>query len=303
MGWAINNLKAREIFESITKHTSRHGGTSTAIFGPMGAGKTTLLWHFTQLIQAKDPVTNRWNPEIRIWRGRAPIDNWTFSSPEKTIVYIHEDDNVNFSLELTDRFIYPNLERYKEVPDLIKKILEDPYKLHVVYEPRKYKKSWLLDEVLDQIESTVNIPKRLKSSIFWFEMVYYLVKIFPKSGQRNFYCLYFDEADQVFPGRPAQKIQWHLQEWLRDNIVDTRKAYVSFFVATHNYEDLDWRVIKKFQYKIWGSGAIPPKRGSLVSSSKTLLMKTGTFVLEGKGFGSTKFPPLPELHRAMIDFL
>lgn len=302
LGWRINDQKAREMIGRLTVHENALGGSSAAIFGPMGSGKTTLLWHFVQAVSCIDPLTHRPNREKVLWRGRDPIDYWVYNDPAQTQIYVHMSDSLRVSFDLTTdgTEIKLPLVRYTTADDLFTKIMSSPKRLHVIYEPRNFAPTTRIIDILDELDCLVKVPKKVKSAVFWFELI---ETILDRKDGRSFLSICFDEVDQVFPGRPKSKIQYHLQEWLRDKIVDTRKRNISIFCATHNWEDADWRIMKKLQFKIWGANALPPKRGSVVSQKFTMLMPRGRFIIEGEGFGQFDAPPIPELPRAYIQFL
>ena len=284
---------------ALVHHTAKLGGTSTCAYGPMGSGKTTIIWHMTQLVNSIDPTSGRSRREIRIWRGRDPIDYWIYNAPANTLIYIHEDDNPTFAMDLSGDTISVPIIRYNDAAHLWKLINQNKFKLHVVYEPRNYIPSPILDNILEEIDASVKLPKRYKKSIFYFELIHQAIN--EKAG-RDFISFFIDELDQIIPARPSSSLQYHLHEWLKEQIVDTRKRFISFYTCTHNFEDVDWRVMRKFQYKIWAAGSTPPKRGTKVKQTKTRLMQLGSYIIEGKGFGEFRAPPLPDVEHVLVKF-
>lgn len=311
------------------------GGISSLISGPMGCGKTTFLLqlagsvgHVGRGMRKEDFTTqNALYPETIIWRGRKfdywnSLVDWNFSRsyPEfnihrKTVVHIKEGDELRFveqtpaksEFEFDDDLA--QVKFYKSSEDLFKNL--EPRGVNVVYEPNNY---YLDPDVVESLtkrtledlrkarkkqlikngKSVKSLNKEVlaPSPIFWFE---FIEKIITMKKQEEFYSIFIDEAHGVIPEKVPGE-HWHLIAWLVGTLVDLRRNNVSLFLATHDAQDIDYRVRGKILYWAWMPGAnIYPKYSIFVPTITGKLNK-GEFLVESvspRNYGMSTYSPIP----------
>ena len=247
-----------------------------------GLREETLLIHLATTLMGREYV---------IWRGR-PVAQWHRIPQweENVKLFFHSDDQPKIykirgehSEEINVKYY-----RYKTPKELLRKIEKD--KINVVYEPREYSISpTLAEEIEKAIDYRVTKKEResRKSAYFWYELVYELIH----RKDRRWIDLILDECDEIFPENP-KGLQWKLQLWLKDNLKDARKAYVSVFGSTHSLGDVDWRIRNKFQAFIYLKGAKVSEK-SMVNKNLPLRLSPGTAIIDWGTFGIFTYPPFP----------
>ena len=288
----INDAMAIRLWNEITFHTYKFGGTTVEIYGSKGSTKTTLMLKIASKLRCESP--NGVVPEPAIWRGRN-VDQWSWYPKLSDVkVFVHKADDVAFYDE-TGEEVEVKVTRYRNAEDLLQKL----GKFNVVYEPRNYS---LSEDLLDLLAKRSTLPKRLMkdievdSSIWWFEFIAYLLE----RPDNNFLSIFIDEADEVFPENPSG-LRWHLQLWLKDNVKDLRKRNVSLYFSAHSHTDIDSRIRTKMQYRILMKGARVPQ-GSLIDKKDPLFLKPGQAYIERDGYGKFSFDPLPERPKIVTRF-
>ena len=181
---------------------------------------------------------------------------------------------------------------YKTPKDIIDNL--ELGKLNVVYEPTFYEVPETIKEVVYRstgYKLEGNFPK---GSYFWFDLFYSLVNRL----DRRFISLIIDECDDVFPQNPSGDL-WKIQEWFKDLLKDARKSLISVYSAVHNLNDVDYRVLGKFQAFIYLKGSRPPK-SSLVKPKFVLKLTKGYGIIEWGKFGLFQYPAYPNRKYALL---
>lgn len=286
-GTKVLKIMGEKLMKDLIFHDPNVGGTLAMATGEQGSGKTSLLLYLAEAEMA--------NGEIVIWRGREVaqwyrLKNWK----HRVKLFIYEEDQPKFYRveDETAKEIHIPYETYKEPRDILLKL--EKGKLNVIYEPMFYTVS---DEVKDAVYYSTgyklkrNFPK---GAYFWFDLFYALTTRL----DRRFITLIIDEADDVFPQNPSGDL-WKLQEWFKDLLKDARKSLISVFAAVHNLNDIDYRILGKFQAYIYLKGSKPFK-GSMVNPKFILKLQKGYGVIEWGGFGLFKFPAYPPRNYGLL---
>ena len=310
------------------------GGISSLISGPMGCGKTTFLiqlaagvGHVSNGMRKEDHTNqNALYPETIIWRGRKfdywnSLVDWNFSRSypnanihRKTVVHINAGDELRFieqthtkpEFEFDDDMA--KIKYYKNSNDLFKNL--EPRGVNVVYEPNNYyldpdvvealTKRTLEDlrkarkRKLNQDGKSTKLPSNgiAPSPICWVECI---EKIIHLKRQEEFFSIFIDEAHGVIPEKiPGE--HWHLIGWLVQTLVDLRRNNVSLFLATHDAQDIDYRVRSKILYWAWMPGAKVYPKYSIFVPSITGKLQRGEFLVESispRNYGMSSYLPIP----------
>ncbi len=271
-------------------------------------------------------------PETIIWRGRKfdywnSLVDWNFSRsyPEagvrrKTVVHIHKEDNLKFTeqtpakeqIEFDGDWL--KIKRYNTAEELFSNI--EMRGVNVVYEPNNY---YLDPEVVEALTKrtledlrmarkkklhnagkSTKLPPDTKredsvlapSPIFWFE---FIEKIISLKNQEDFFSIFIDEAHGVIPEKQPGE-HWHLIGWLVQTLVDLRRNNVSLFLATHDAQDIDYRVRGKILYWAWMPGANVYRKYSVFVPGLTGKLMKGEFLVESvspKNYGMSTYTPIP----------
>lgn len=274
----FGELNAKRLF----RHDPDNGGTLCIMTGEQGSGKTTLLIRLALTLMGKEYV---------IWRGRSVAQWHKIPQWEENIkLFFHTNNNPKIYKLKGEKSEEINVKyyRYKTPKDLLKKIEKN--RINVVYEPKEYSISnALANEIEKAIDYRVTKKEResRKSAYFWYELMYELIR----RKDRRWIALFLDECDEIFPENP-KGLQWKLQLWLKDNLKDARKAYVSVFASTHALGDVDWRIRNKFQAFIYLKGAKVSEK-SMVNKSLPLRLTPGTGIIDWGTFGIFTYKPIP----------
>ena len=296
VGKQINDTMAVRLWNEITFHTYKFGGTTVEIYGSKGSTKTTLMLKIAHRVHCESPAFNKIGQvkEPAIWRGRN-VDQWNWYPNLSHIkIFVHKADDIAFYDESGNELDL-RVTRYRNTEDLIEKL----GKFNVVYEPRTYQ---LSEDLIELLARRSTIPKKLMKdievdpSIWWFEFINYLLE----RPDNHFMSLFIDEADEVFPENPSG-LRWHLQLWLKDNVKDLRKRNVSLYFSAHSHTDIDSRIRTKMQYRILMKGARVPQ-GSLIDKKDPLFLKPGQAYIERDGYGKFSFDPLQERPKIVTRF-
>lgn len=269
------------------------GGRLALITGVQGSGKTTLM-----LIIAK----KLFEKEYIVWRGRDLAQWHRFHDYWKNVVlFVHKNDEIEIlklpynggSATVVDDV---KIIRYETPDEIIRRLRKT--KINVVYEPSFYR---ITDELAYEILARCNLyisPERrkmMKSSYFWFEFFFRLLR----RPDRRWISVFLDEVDDIMPETP-KGLQWTLQEWMKDTTKDLRKAFVSVNASTHILTNVDWRIRSKFQIRIYLKGAQIEKGSLIRNKSITQRLQPGMALIEWGTYGMFTFRPLPPVD---YDFL
>ena len=268
------------------------------------------------------------DPETVIWRGRrydywnSLIEsNWIKSFPSSPIkkhvcVHVHENDELDFfelseprrEVEFDGREL--SFLKYKNARDLYKHLIRGAH--NVVYEPTNY---FLKAEVVAElIKATLEDLRlaRLKrkkkgrakngegeedefiqapSSTFWFEFLETVMEI---KKREEFFSVFIDEAHQVVKMNPPGEL-FHLGNWFANSMIDFRRNNVSLFLASHDAQLLDYRIVDRTLFFFWMPGARVYPRISRVKQPLPDALVKGEVIGEEsrRRFGLIKFDAVP----------
>lgn len=271
------------------------------------------------------------DPETVIWRGRrydywnSLIEsNWIRSFPESPIrrhvcVHVHENDELGFfalgeprtELEFDGNEL--SFLTYRDAKDLYSHLIHGAH--NVVYEPITY---FLKTEVVAElVKATLQDLRlaRLKrkkpgrprkdepppdpaddviqapSSTFWFEFLETVMQI---KKREEFFSVFIDEAHQVVKMNPPGEL-FHLGNWFANSMIDFRRNNVSLFLASHDAQLLDYRIVDRTLYFFWMPGARVYPRISRVKQPLPDALVKGEVIGEEsrRRFGLIKFDAIP----------
>lgn len=309
----INVEFAARLLDEIRIHTNEMGGVFVSLCGSKGSGKTTWMHQYATQVGYIHPATKALTKETVIWRGR-DIDYWNWwldptyewentALKRDVVIHIHSEDEVEFRDEMKRPVTVPHLRKYFSAPELYSNL--ETGAINVVYEPRDYRMSPAVKDILAARCCTVPLSGniRLDPPIFWFEFLAFLLRV---KGP-GFISILLDEADEIFPQNPVG-IRWHIQEWFKDNAKDMRKNNITCLFSCHDWNDVDYRIGSKVQYKIWMKGARLPNSSiirQLDANALTRMLFTavGQAMIERDGYGTFNIPKLRERPRVKAHFL
>lgn len=271
------------------------------------------------------------NPETVVWRGRKYdywnsmiASNWLRSFPQSHVarhvcVHVHKDDPLDF-FELAEprrEVDFDGVElsflEYKNAKDLYSNLVKG--ETNVVYEPTEYfLQNDVVEELIKQTLEDLRLA-RLKrknrgkkktpedvdidadkgiqapSSVFWYEFLETIMEI---KKREEFFSIFIDEAHQVAKMNPPGEL-YHLGNWLANSMIDFRRNNVSLFLASHDAQLLDYRIVDRVLYFFWMPGARVYPRISRIKQPLVDTLVKGEVLpeLSRQKFGKIKFGPIP----------
>lgn len=310
-----------------------HGGTRTILQGDLGTGKTTLnnqsLMKFAYLknISKRDLMNgepDQLHAETIISRGRKK-DYWNLFMPDNfhksfgknaplrpMRVFVHKDDDIVFyeqsdDEEQTVRTLHPDTYKYTDITDLYQHIIEGG--INIVYPPNDYQLSDLLKKRINDLmmrskegrrylaeNQSVSVP----SVAFWYDMFYFFISDVEEVKEKipglriiKSVVFIFDEAHQIFPAGASKPLWYLVDNFAEDEIIETRRINVSIWADVHDYRFVYWKILGRFNYFVFLSGARSMEKQRLSKIQQSLIdqLPIGTFLIEekGKGFGKVDF--------------
>ncbi|MCD6131178.1 MAG: hypothetical protein J7J61_03625 [Candidatus Hydrothermae bacterium] len=293
----MHAAKGHELIEKLLNQDVNYGGRQCLILGTVGSGKTTLMLWLAQILRERG--------EWCIWRGR-DVDGYHMLPDwgKKVKILHHEKDEIHIykvkvgSTEYGEITDYLKIEKYSCVEDLIQKLEQD--KINVIYEPSFWQISEDLAIYILQKTGIRISPwqlREMKGCYFWFE---FFEKLLTRKDRR-WVSVFVDEADDLIPQNP-NGLQWKLQEWVKNSVKDFRKSLISLFLAVHNAEDCDYRIIRKVPIRIYLQGARP--LGDSLMTDKNIGLKLnleeGKIEWKGYGYGGFKYSALKQRDYVII---
>lgn len=338
------------------------GGKSTLSLSAPGKGKSTLMCQNAELCMFTDddkgPLIRAMvakadlseftaHPETVIWRVRdfdsfpnIITENWLQSlkawkldhcyQPKQFHLFVHIDDDLVFYCynRKNQAMPIPNLppiERYVDVPDLMRKIHWGS--INAVMEPQTYKlspsliqklreKKMDINEETDRANATkerlkdrpAHVRKSVKTTLtkydnmevspayFWFDLIAGAMAL----NKMRHLTFSIDEWDDIAEARSEGDV-WKLIDNLAANWKDLRKNNVSTHLSTHQTDYVDWRILKRIDYFIWMKGAqIHPSFSMLNRQSIVSDLPIGRMIIEQRmiSFGKVEFDKIPRSHPA-----
>jgi len=130
---------------------------------------------------------------------------------------------------------------------------------------------------------------------WWLE---YLLELSERVGEEPM-SVFIDEFEDIAPSY-SEGDTWHQLQDLSRALRAFRKAWVNFYVATQNWEAIDYRILNKFVYRVYLPGARRMRR-SPVRQAYINRLSLGEFIVEERGaiFTGTpvRFPPMPHVRK------
>ena len=287
----IDRLGA-EIWYDIITHddgVSNIGGTTCGVIGSMGAGKTTILKEIISQSSYCFDKTNTSEKKIRegiIYIGR-PLDTWLnlFDIGKEVRVFCYVSAPSYFCISKGDKLysinekLKPVLRFYTSPLSLIENLSE--HGINIIYGPPSFE---ITKNIITILERRIGQTPPKEGSpcdpaLWWFDFISALVRI--KKADAH-YTLVVDEAHRLFPPSPSGA-WWHLIQDLCESLVDLRKSNLSFVLASHDTNMIDYRIIDRLNFFMWMRGSTPPSRISMVQSSLSGRCARGQAILEEKG--------------------
>lgn len=282
------------ITKELITHFPKSGGEVAGLWAEQGSGKTAFLVTVAGRTAYFNEKNRRLMKETVIWRGR-PKDNWHLVEGKKFCVHIHFLDEIEFldknGTPITDLQIF----KYDTAEDIIKNLKRGW--VNVYYEPQNYLMDEELVEEIRKKQFIDTFPEVADPIFFTYELVYYIERY---KRHDEFITFIIDEADELFEANP-EGIKHHLQSWFRKTCLrDLRKSKLSFILASHDYREIDYRIMFKLMNKIYfPSAAIPPARYKSAIRKKDFAMrlKMGQYLIEKKGnFGIAEYDEINTDH-------
>lgn len=255
-------------------HELDQGGTLTQLSGIQGCGKTTAELHaaYAALLLG----------ETVIWRGR-PVDSWPFfPGPVK----VWSDRPLTFYRAPLDggdleEWTGPNAPRvhlYDGPADIVRRA--EPGVLNVVF---------AREEAAIWPDPSPDAPDDAPSLRFWDAVVCHLAE----KLETRWHYLIIDEAHEIWWDRPQKDDgAYARQTRVRDALADFRKTYNSLLIASHASDEIDYRILAKIQFQLYGRGARPISK-SRVHKELPLSLSQGQFILDSLYFATIQFPKIP----------
>jgi len=250
--------------EMLLKRDRNLGGISALILGRKGSGKTTLLLRLAERLLHKDLV---------IWRGMYSCQFMRFPNKQRVrLFFLKEDYNkVNFYDMTTEKRVKID----KMYPVVVESNFSKLYK--------NMKKGYLNVLYLDRDN--------------WYRFMEYLVF---KRIDSKWISMFFDEFRDIAPAYPTKE-EWPYIQQLDKIMRETRKMYISMYVALHNADEIFYAIKDKFEIKILLQGAKKPK-GARIWQRTIDALKPGEAIVSGSGFEWLKFEPILKIPKIKAIF-
>lgn len=262
------------LMERLLVHRIEQGGTLGFATGIQGCGKTTWLLRLALALMEQG--------EIVIMRGRH-VDAWHKFPGDVKIWTDHPIQVLRAKLEgggRAERWDVP-IHQFSSVEDLLARL--EPGCLNVVY-AKDTEWKWVEKKVRgrDGASELVEVKTR-----FWDRLIHQL----SRKLEAVWHALIIDESHEVWHDRPEGE-DYVAQGKVRDDLADFRKTYNSCFLASHQPDEMDYRILAKFQFQMYGRGARPSSR-SRVHPALTLSLSPGELILDSLHFATIRYPSLP----------
>lgn len=257
------------LLDRLLNHKREQGGTLALATGIQGSGKTTFLVGLASAFVEQG--------ETVIWRGRS-LDAW-HAFPGDVKIWVQEDyplvfGRVGYHDDSTfEPWTDLPTHSFKDGPDLIKRAERGC--LNVVYDRptrlvyNEKREEWAVE------------PTR-----FWGRLVDQL----RKRPDARWIALFMDEMHEVWHDRPEGEDYKHQAE-VRDAFADFRKSFCSFIGASHEPDEIDYRILAKLQFHIYARGSTP-KRKSAVWPAATRTLKPGEVILDSLYYTKVAYPKI-----------
>jgi len=226
-----------------------HGGITAIAYGIMGSGKTTLLLRLAEkMVDQGEKV---------IWRGMTSCQ-WFYSPIPVNLILPR---NFNAILTLIDEKRDRKIDEYDArdaVGQLVERVsfytsIEDVY--------RKVRKNYL---------NTVYFLDKYD----WLPFFEFL----NRRKDVNWISIFLDEVHNIFPSHTSGE-DWHRCKDAADYIAEFRKNFISLYIASHDYRDVDHRILFRINFWIYLKGAEPPRW----SKVKNFIKTRGRGIVEERG--------------------
>lgn len=251
LGRNLNPFSGGAKFEAMQKHGETllkrlltpedgFGGHLTLVIGAIGRGKTSILLTLAKAFAKKGFIV--------VYRGRVAFELYRLPRYKKYIKILMPAKHwYKFTKheEGRKKEIRYEVTTYENLQDLMHKL--ERGKINVIYASKRIDETWIRQ----------NIPRKMRDeakeywdSVFWTEL--FEVAIKELAGKRIVFII--DEIHELWPGGASGAL-WHITERAKHRIADFRKFRFNLVAATHDPADLDWRLVKKFDYAIYVRGA------------------------------------------------
>ena len=292
MSDSIMDEIGRKIWYDIKTHddgVENIGGVTVGVIGSMGAGKTTVIREICgQVRHCKDKSVQD-QPMIQegvIYVGR-PLDTWLnlFDLNKEIKIFCYAPVPSYFCISKDDKLISingklkPLIHFYTSIYSIIENL--SLHGINIIYGPPSYEITKNIVNILERRigqkppeEGTPCDP-----ALWWFDFISQLVRL---KNADDHYTVVCDEAHRLFPPSPSGA-WWHLIQDLCESLVDLRKSNISFVLATHDTNLVDYRVIDRLNYFMWMRGSRPPNRITLITSNICGRCARGQAILEERG--------------------
>ena len=265
------------------------GGNTVGIIGSMGAGKSTLVREACRQVRYSDATSIRdapCKPEGVIYVARH-LDSWLnfFNCGKPIRLFLYAPAVVHLCVSKGDKLISinsrlkPFIRYYTTIHNIIENLNVNG--INIIYSPPTH-------EITDTIITILNRrigqePPKLGTpcdpALWWFDFISILVKT---KNAGDHYTIVVDEAHRLFPPSPSGA-WWHLIQDLCESLVDLRKSNLSFILATHETNMLDYRVVDRLNFFVWMRGIKPPRRLSIIESNIAGRCQRGQAIVEERG--------------------
>ena len=281
-----------EIWYDIITHddgVANIGGSTVGIIGTMGAGKTTVVKEVCKQSKYCFDKSNKsgpFNTEGIIYVGRS-LDTWLnlfdIGKPIKIFDYAPTNSYYCISKGKTlvsiNTKLSPIMYHYTSILSVIDNLLLDG--INIIYAPPSYT---ITENILSILQKRIgqkppDVGTACDPALWWFDFINHLVKT---KAADEFYTIVCDEAHRLFPPSPSGA-WWHLIQDLCESLVDLRKSNLSFVLATHDTNLIDYRITDRLNFFCWMRGSSPPTRISQVYPSLSGRCNRGQAILEEKG--------------------
>jgi len=126
---------------------------------------------------------------------------------------------------------------------------------------------------------------------FWFDLIHTALKW----NRRRHITFVIDEWDDVAEAR-SEGNAWKFIDILANDWKSLRRNNISAYLTTHQTDFVDWRILKRMEYKIWMRGAIVKDAWSMISQQELISgLDIGRYIIEYSKirFGLCPFPKIP----------
>jgi hypothetical protein len=112
--------------------------------------------------------------------------------------------------------------------------------------------------------------------------------------REEFFSVFIDEAHQVVKMNPPGEL-FHLGNWFANSMIDFRRNNVSLFLASHDAQLLDYRIVDRTLFFFWMPGARVYPRISRVKQPLPDSLVKGEVIGEEsrRRFGLIRFDAIP----------